>query len=139
MSFSIIHSWLHVYISFQKWSLTLEHLSLHLKPKGTCPFSTAASVTVHPKWQRRESHSFQAVQNPPASQSYHLLDEFNTEMFYSYTTLREKKCRGPRETWLSSCRCLRTLSAWKPCVCKHMVQGSEERLQRTVTAVWLAL
>lgn len=51
----IIHSCLHLYISLQKWHLTLEHLSLHLKPRGICPFSMAASVTVHPKWQCRKS------------------------------------------------------------------------------------
>lgn len=32
--YSIIHSCLRLYISLQKWHSTLEHLSLHLKPRG---------------------------------------------------------------------------------------------------------
>lgn len=34
----IIQSCLRLYISLQKWSLTLEHLSPHLKPRGICSF-----------------------------------------------------------------------------------------------------
>lgn len=34
----IIQSCLRLYISLQKWRLTLEHLSPHLKPRGICSF-----------------------------------------------------------------------------------------------------
>lgn len=84
--YSIIHSCLRLYISLQKWHSTLEHLSLHLKPRGI-RFLFLGGGGGGPAVERPEKENqvscrfffliffFRAINNPLASRRHRPLDE----------------------------------------------------------------